>query len=159
MIYIPTTYIKPRSWYKYLFLLGPVIFCIVYLADDHKDPVLLYVGGGVLALWLCFWWLMSKMLITVDNDGLTYKTAFKERSISWKDITRSYLKVVNTGKSNQRYWYFDHTAGKPLYFSTDSFSRESIKTIAGALVDKCPAAEIEEKIRGFANGKFPWYMF
>ncbi len=159
MIPIQTTYLKPRTWTKYLFLLTPAIMITLYYVEGSKDDAFLYIGLGSLVIFLIAAWLLSKVYVMIDNDGISYKTAISIKTMEWKDVSRSYFRIRHTGKSSKRLWYFENTTGKSLNFSTGMYSKASLQAIAEALVSKCQNAEIEQKIRDSAEGKFPWYIF
>jgi len=159
MIPIQTTYLKPRTWTKYLFLLTPTTLLVLYFVLDRKDDVLLYIALGSLSIFVVSAWLLNKVHVMLDNYGITYKSAFFSRNIEWHEVTSSYFRMRHTGKSTKRLWYFENITGKSIHFSTSMFSRASLQTIAECLVGKCPDAAIDQKIRDIAEGKFPWYIF
>jgi hypothetical protein len=159
MIPLTTEYLKPRTWTKYLFLVTPAIFFTLYYTQEPKEETFLYVALGSLVFFFVFAWLISKVHVVIDNDSISYKTAFTTKTMDWRDVTRTYFKIRHTGKSTVRMWCFENTSGKTLSFSTNMYSRASMQTIAEAVVAKCSKADIEDKIRDIATGKFPWYIF
>jgi hypothetical protein len=54
---------------------------------------------------------------------------------------------------------FFETPNQTLKFFTNLYSRKDIKPVAGAVVEKCEHAAINDKIHAMANGRFSWYMF
>jgi|GEM_PF-1907594 len=154
---IETTIIKPRSWF-FLLMLGclGIVFHFASKSDDFEESKLfiLIPGFVILLLWLLF----QKVSITVDNDGLTYTTLFSTQSFLWKDVTSTWLKFSNHGKSGQTFWYFekfDKTQNMDISF----YPRKSLRIIAETVVTKCRKASIDPKITAMAEGKFPWYIF
>jgi len=159
MLPVIETYLKPRKWTIYFLFIGPLTMLIIYFTMPVKEDVLLYLFGGFTLLMGLIAWLISKTYVMVNNEGITARSVFTTKQMLWSDVTYSYLKLVNNGKSSQRYWYFENITGKKLRFPTSNYSRTSLTTIAAALTTRCPHTEIDQKIREFAEGRFPWYIF
>jgi hypothetical protein len=157
VIPVQTTYLRPRSGIILLMLI-PILIAIVIANTTNGDSTLKWVSGLMLLIPIGMYIFITNSYIELDNEGLTHKNPFKIKSIPWSEVTVSYFKIVHTGKSSKRMWYFEGTA-KRFRFSTNLYSRKALKTIAEALVTKCPDARIEQKIVSIAEGKFPWYIF
>jgi hypothetical protein len=157
MIPVQTNYLRPRSGIILIALI-PVLILVV-IANTTDNTVSLKIASAVMLLIpIGMYIFITNSYIEVTNDGITAKNPFKTRSIEWKNITRSYFKMVHTGKSSKRMWYFENFE-KRIRFATNLYSRKALRTIAEALVTKCPNAEIDQKIKNIAEGKFPWYIF
>lgn len=158
MIPIQTTYLKPRTKFLLLFFLVPVAMIVLFASDEIRDKEFLIWALVISVAFAIVYFIIGKSYVMIDNHGITIKNIFKEKSLDWKDIQRFYLKIIHTGKSTQRLWYFE-AGGASLNFSTNLYSRKSLQSVAEALVSKCTHAQIEPKIREMAEGKFPWYIF
>jgi hypothetical protein len=157
MIPIQTTYLRPRSGIMLIMLAAVLIFVII--ANNAQNDAITKIGSALLLLVpIGFYIFITNSYVELNNDGITAKNPFKTKSIEWKDVTRSYFRVIHTGKSSKRMWYFENDS-RSFHFATNLYSRNSLKAIAEALIAKCPGAEIEQKIRNIAEGRFPWYIF
>lgn len=157
MFPIETTILRQRTWPAFLMMaLGIGIF---FIPGKQNQNVPIYVGLGIVALSIGLYFLISKSQIIVDDFGITKKTAFKTKEISWTTIFKTYLKSEHHGKSKSLYWYFEDGQGKKSKFQVDLFSRKSLRVIAEAVTMKCKAADIEQRIYDMAEGQFPWYIW
>ena len=119
----------------------------------------MYVGIGIIALSIGLYFLISKSQVIVGDFGITRKTVFKNKEISWDSISKTYLKSEHHGKSRSLYWYFEDNTGKKSKIQVDLLSRKSLRVIAEALTMKCKTADIEQRIYDMAEGQFPWYIW
>jgi hypothetical protein len=157
MIPVQTTYLRPRSGIILLMLI-PILIAIGIANTTSGDSTLKWVSGLMLLIPIGMYIFITNSYIELDNEGITNKNPFKTKNILWSEVTGSYFKIVHTGKSSKRMWYFEGT-GKRFRFSTNLYSRKALRSIAEALITKCPDAHIEQKIVNIAEGKFPWYIF
>jgi hypothetical protein len=157
MIPVQTTYLRPRSGIVHLALI-PVLIFVVIANTTSADAMLKLMSAIMLLVPIGMYVFITNSYVELNNESITAKNPFKTRTIEWKDVARSYFKVIHTGKSSKRMWYFENFE-KSIRFATNLYSRRSLQTIAEALVMKCPHAEIDEKIKRIAEGKFPWYIF
>jgi hypothetical protein len=159
MIPVQATYLRPRSGFILLALVPLAILFYVGIVTSRGDwgmwVIAILIGIIPLGIFL----FQRNSFVMIDNDGIIYKTPVREKTISWRDVSKSYLKMRYTGKSSQRLWHFENSAGKGLAFPTGSYNRRSLQTIAEAITAKCPQADIAPKIREMAEGKFPWYVW
>lgn len=158
MIPVQSTYLRPRSGIILLTLIPILIFVFVANTTKTSDDSIKIISALMLLVPIAMYIFIINSYIEFDNDSITHKNPFRSKSILWRDVTRSYFRVVHTGKSSKRMWYFENYE-KTFRFATNMYSRKALKSIAEALVTKCPNAEIEQKIRSIAEGKFPWYIF
>jgi c-di-AMP phosphodiesterase-like protein len=157
MIPIQTTYLRPRSGIILLTLI-PIIILIAVANTTNNDNNLKVASALMLLIPIGLYIFITNSYVEFDNESITSKNPFRTRNILWKDVTRSYMKVIHTGKSSKRMWYFENY-NKRFRFATNLYSRKALRTIAEALVTKCPGAEIDQRIKDIAEGKFPWYIF
>jgi hypothetical protein len=132
---------------------------ILFIPGNQKQNVPMYIGIGIVALSIGLYLLISKSQVIVDDFGITKKTAFKTKEISWDSIYKSYLKSEHHGKSRSLYWYFEDQYGKKSKVQVDLLSRKSLRVIAEAITMKCKTADIDQKIYNMAEGQFPWYIW
>jgi c-di-AMP phosphodiesterase-like protein len=157
MIPVQTTFLRPRSGIILLALL-PVLVLVIVANPVNNDSALKIASVLMLLIPVCIYIFVTNSYVEFDNDGITHRTPFKTRIIRWKDVTRSYMKVIHTGKSAKRMWYLENDK-EQFRFATNLYSRRSLRSIAEALLQKAPQAAIEQRIRDIAEGKFPWYIF
>lgn len=159
MLYpIETTSLRPRSsiiLIPFAILTAAMAFTYVQDSDKKEINIAFLVTVLITALiWVGF----KKIELTINNDGLTYKTIFTTKEILWQDVLRTHIKYEHHGKSGNVYWLFE-THARNLKFSTSLFGRKSLRTIAEAVVSKCHRSVIDEKIFKMSEGRFPWYIF
>ena len=158
MIPIETTYVKPRSYFVLLALVPVAVYFYVAVSVSGRESHIWLIGLLISLVPLGIFFYHWKSYVLLDNDGITTKTPFRETMIRWNDITRSYMETTFTGRSSKRYWYFEREKGKGVSFATGLYSRRSLRSVAEALVTKCPKAAIEPRIINISQGKFPWYI-
>ncbi len=159
MIPIQTTYLKPRSGWILAALLPVAVFAFISTEVNGDEPLLKIMFGIFLTIPVGMYVFSMRSFVQIDNDGITHKTPFKQKSFLWKEVTQSYFRIRYTGKSTQRLWVFKNAAEQTFHFSVGMYSRSSLQSIAEAVVNKCANAELDPNIRKFAEGKFPWHIF
>lgn len=157
MFPIETTILRQRTWPALLVMAMGI--GIIFIPGKQHQNVPMYVGLGIIALSFALFFLISKSHIVVDDFGITKKTVFRTKEISWNNIFKTYLKSEHHGKSRSLYWYFEDQYGNKSKFQIDLLSRKSLRIIAEALTMKCKTATIEQRIYNMAEGQFPWYIW
>ena len=157
MFPIETTVLRQRTWPA--FMMMAIGIGILFIPGNQKQNVPMYIGIGIVALSIGLYLLISKSQVIVDDFGITKKTAFKTKEISWDSIYKSYLKSEHHGKSRSLYWYFEDQFGKKSKIQVDLLSRKSLRVMAQAITMKCKTADIDQKIYNMAEGQFPWYIW
>ena len=157
MFPIETTVLRQRTWPA--FLMMAIGIGILFIPGNQKQNVPMYIGIGIVALSIGLYLLISKSQVIVDDFGITKKTAFKTKEISWDSIYKSYLKSEHHGKSRSLYWYFEDQFEKKSKIQVDLLSRKSLRVMAEAITMKCKTADIDQKIYNMAEGQFPWYIW
>lgn len=157
MLPIETTILRQRAWPAFLIMAMGI--GILFIPGNQKQNVPMYVGIGIIALSVGIYFLISKTQITVDDFGVTRKTAFKTKEIPWDSISKTYLKSEHHGKSRSLYWYFEDKSGKKSKFQIDLLSRKNLRVLAESITMKCKTADIEKRIYDMAEGQFPWYIW
>ena len=158
MLPIQTTYLRPRT---FIFII-PLLFCIgifiVFGTQKNIPPQAQYTFLIPIAILVLVWLGYKKSQLIIDNEGLTHKNIFSTKQLLWSEVQKTYIKYQSHGKSGSHYWFFE-LPDRRIKFSIGLYSRNNIKTIAEAVVEKCNHAEIEDRIRNMAEGHFPWYIF
>ena len=157
MFPIETTVLRQRTWPA--FMMMAIGIGILFIPGNQKQNVPMYIGIGIVSLSIGLYLLISKSQVIVDDFGITKKTAFKTKEISWDSIYKSYLKSEHHGKSRSLYWYFEDQFGKKSKIQVDLLSRKSLRVMAEAITMKCKTADIDQKIYNMAEGQFPWYIW
>jgi hypothetical protein len=158
VIPVQTTYLRPRSGIILLTLVP--ILMVMFLSDRANiDSTLKWIYASMLLVPVGMYIFITNTYIELDNEGITHKNPCRTKTILWSKVARSYFKIVSTGKSSKRMWYFEGNNKERLRFTTRLYSRKALRSIAEALVIKCPEARIEQKIINIAEGEFPWYIF
>lgn len=137
------------------------IFLLFILKDSGEllgtDSLPIIIG---LAVFLLLYFMLSKNKLIIDNDEITQQLFFgKQKTLKWNEIKSSNLNWNYHGHSADLSWVLNDFTGKKISIQTSSYSRKKIRIIAEALVEKCPQAVLDERIRNIASGKFPWYIF
>lgn len=158
MLPIQTTYLRPRG---FIFLI-PLVFCIALFiivgTQTNVPKEVEFIFLIPLVILLIFWIAFRKTQITIDNEGLSYKSIFTSKQFAWGDVNKTYIKYKSHGKSGNHYWFFELINGR-FKFTTGLYSRRSLQQIAQAVMEKCKNAQVEDRILNMAEGKFPWYIF
>src|SRR5690348_10231691 len=97
MLPIETTILRQRAWPAFLIMAMGI--GILFIPGNQKQNVPMYVGIGIIALSIGIYFLISKTQIIIDDFGVTRKTAFKTKEISWDSISKTCLKSEHHGKS------------------------------------------------------------
>lgn len=113
-----------------------------------------------LAIFGIIYYMLSKNKLVVDNDGLIHCLFFgKQKSMLWQDVKSSRLSWHFHGHGANIEWAIEPFSGRNISFQPSFYNRKNLRIIAEALVDKCPNAVIDQRIKKMAEGKFPWYIF
>lgn len=127
------------------------------MGDQDKiiDIFLLATTLFCLILYIC-----SKCIsITIDNEGIEYRSILIKRSIAWKDIQKTSLAFEFHGKSTDFVWNFTSFENKSINFSAGFFSKSTLRAIGETVIQKCDDYVVKGNIRMVSKGKFPWYFF
>ena len=159
---IPITHqeFSARKW-PLLLIFGPLgAFLFTLKPEENKSNFSIdFVLTGFILIIAIFYFVLTKLRITIDNEGLEMKMLFKTETVSWNEITKSNLSFEFHGHTGDVKWVFERFPKKTFSFSPTFFSRKDLQQIAEALVSKKPNAHISEKVRRMSKGKFPWYIF
>jgi hypothetical protein len=125
---------------------------------ENKNYLTIFLIAS-LALLFFIWTTLKKLKIEIDNVGFRFQSLFHSKEFVWKEVVKIYIKFHHHGKSGSHYWYFEKVDGSRIRFRIILFSRKNLQSIAEAATMKCSLAEIQDKIRNMAEGRFPWYVF
>ncbi len=149
-----------RKWPLY-FVVAVYILLLFILNNTGKldEEKFLVISAG-LAFLLLLYFLLTKNKLIIDNDEITQQLFFgKPKVLKWKEIKFSYLNWHFDGHTADLSWSFIDFSGKAINIQTSSYSRKKIKLIAEAVIEKCPQAFIDNRLKNITAGKFPWYIF
>ena len=148
-----------KKWPLY-FVVAIYIGLLFILNDTGKlqdDKSIIILGG--LSVFIFIYFMLSKNKLVIDNDEITQQLFFgKQKVLKWKEMKSSHLNWHFSGHSADISWSFIDYSGKAINIQASFYSRKKIKFIAEALIDKCPQAVIDKRLKNIANGKFPWYI-
>ena len=150
--------LHPRKWPAAIPLVLALVF-FIFISPQKNDFTVPIVCAFLLLVSIFMFLFLSKAQISLDDEGLTYKTIFSTRKVSWSTVSKTYIRYRHHGKSGSYYWYFEGADKKKIKFSVRLYSRKSLRTIAEAVTAKCKDAQIDDRIHNMAEGVFPWYIF
>ncbi len=82
-----------------------------------------------------------------------------KKEILWKDVFKSEFSVTPTNATLLISWDIIAYSGDKINIFIGKYPRRDMRTIANALITRCPEALIDKTITNMAAGKFPWYIF
>lgn len=138
------TELHPKSWTA-LIPLALGLF-VIFAAGKAKTPFLYFVGGFCVIASLLLFWFLRQMKLILDDHGITMQTKISTREFLWKDITSTHVSSSFNGKRRIYYWNFETAEGKKLSFALSQYSRKDLKTIADAVIAKCPQAQKDAQV-------------
>ena len=150
--------LRPRKWPAAIPLVLALVF-FIFISPQKNDYTVPIVCVVLLLVSIFMFLILLKAQIILDDTGMTYKTLFGTKEISWQAVAKTYLRFRHHGQSGSYYWYFETPGAKKIKFSMRLYSRKSLHTIAKAVTTKCREAQIDDRIHNMAEGVFPWYIF
>jgi hypothetical protein len=160
MIPIETQLIQIRKWP--LYIMAAVFFLFVFIVFDkpeHGSAKNYSIVGGLI-LFTLFYFFLSRTKIILDNEGITVSHIFiKSINVKWNEIKASDISWQIEGHTANIYWTIISDNNKKITLQPSFYSRKNLLLIAEILIEKSPAARIDNRIRKIADGKFPWYLF
>ena len=148
-----------RSLLLILFLELVAIFLILNKDDRiiFQDYILII---AILIIPMSAVFIYKYSVLKIDASGLE-KRSFKTRvSFKWQEIKRADVEIhTNFFPNTHRHAIKLKSGNKELIILLTDYSRKKVKILCEAIVSTCPDANISDKIRNMAEGKFPWYIF
>ncbi len=93
----------PRETFRHTFvgrfllvmfaLLGGGLFYL--LGDSTHETLFFYLAGGVVALSIAGWFILSKAMLTIHDEGIRSTTAFGVKEIEWREVLEYRYRKVN----------------------------------------------------------------
>jgi len=142
-----------------LIVIASAMLLLLILHPAGKKSALLFLALFIGLVVVFLYFLLNKISLTINNDGLEYKTAFRTKNLLWREVTASRLNFEFHGHSGDIFWLFNLNNSRDLKFSISFFSRKELRAIAEAVVAKCCNTCVSKKIQQMSQGKFPWYIF
>lgn len=110
-----------------LYIIGGILFLFIFILIDTnkiKQKGSLVAAGGLL-LFLVIYYLLSKLKLLIDQDGITQQLIFgKKRKIKWSEIKSSSLNWHFHGHGANLSWEITSFSGKPISLQTSFYSRK-----------------------------------
>lgn len=144
-----------------LYIIAAVFILLLYILHDTGkiDGAAYFATGGLLLFFVLYRMLLKNKFI-VDNDGITQELFFrKTKEMKWHEIVSSGLNWQYHGHGANLSWNFFDRSGKKISIQAAMYSRNKLRIIATALVEKNQQACIDKRIIKMAEGRFPWFMF
>jgi hypothetical protein len=158
MNFVREMILRPRKWPAFI-PLGMALVIFLFLNQQRHDLWVILFSSALLAVSAFLYYALSRLTIRINQEGLSYRGLFSTRDLRWNDVIKTYIKYRYYGQSGSYYWYFEHSGGKRVRFSLRLFSRPQLRSIACMVMEKCPGAQVQDKILMMADGEFPWYIF
>lgn len=137
-----------------------ILWLLMYLSyykTAMSITIFIYTEIGILLFFSIFYMALTKNKLILNNEGLTYKSAFASRSIKWEIIKKS--KIDLNIQLSTITWEFISVEGKIFYLPLGFFRRRDYQRVAEELLMNTMGIECSDQIYNIAKGKFPWYMF
>ncbi|GAB4094321.1 hypothetical protein [Flaviaesturariibacter terrae] len=159
MLLTEETY-KPRKYTALLPLLAPLCMAFFFNGRDWaQQKAIGWITAGCIVASVIIYLLLRAVSVAVTQQGLLFKALPGERLLEWKSLRSVYVHRVWSGRSSQLELVFaTGEGGRPATLNTKLYSRRSLQGLASAVLAMAPQAEADEKVRGFAEGRFPWYV-
>jgi hypothetical protein len=124
-------------------------------AINNVDFIVLISMLGFLTL-LYF---LVKLPLIITNEGITKPMFFnKQSTVLWKEVIKSELQWDFHGHGATLSWCIYAEKNPPMVIFPIFYSRKSLQLIADSLVEKCPGASIDPRLKLMAAGNFPWFI-
>jgi hypothetical protein len=153
-----TIRLKPFLFPVYFSIAVAIIFSLVSLTITHdRSSLIVAMVMGIVAV--VIWLLLRRIEISIDSEGLLYKSIFTTKSIAWAEVTKSYVKFYHRGKASAYFWHFETSDQRMVKFSVRFFTRRSLRILAQEVISNTRGVEIDQRISNMAEGVFPWRIF
>lgn len=152
--------IKPRTWPIWIIFAMSVVPSSIILITESKKAAGLFLLGVACLFCLLLFLLTRFQRIYIDNDVLTYHAFGRKNTIRWDEVARSTINwTVEGTHSVGPSWIYTSINDRKIEMPLGYYSRSDIQLLAEQTITKAKNARISPKIYGFAEGKFPWYLF
>lgn len=148
---IPNYIFRPNRVVHLILIILGISGLIITLEDGTVSRSEYAVFLSAIFLIIFFILSLKRLLIGVDNHGITHRQIFKETFISWDEIKAADIKVQSHGSGNSFVWILERY-NKPSH-KIDFVGRTNMQLLADALITKCPTANISQKVKKFAADK------
>lgn len=154
---VETTEIRPRKTLLFVFAGLLILMIIIYLDKPSWRSVAFHLCLLSLSVFLLLIYFLSRKKIIIDNHGIQQELGFgKIKKMNWDEVSNSELEWHYHGHGANQTWNIQGN-GKKIIIYPEHYSRNDLRVLAEALVNKAFRAAISEKVRKMAEGKFPWY--
>jgi hypothetical protein len=139
-------------WPYLIFIIIVPYYAITVFRQGHverKDYAVL-ICGAFLLVWAIL--SLQRRLMIIDDHGITSRKIFKEIFIAWSEIKSVDIVVKTHGQGLSLSWKFERF-DKPTYEMDFSYGKSKMQILADAIVTKCSAANVSDKVKRFAKDK------
>lgn len=163
-----------RNWGWILFF-GTEVPLICDAIQHGKSNLLTYCS--ILFLWLlvCIALQWGQGVLSLDHEGIHFKTRFKSRDIRWAEIdhivsgtqdfnlnglpTTGDLGMVNPNMGPFLMIFYRKDGGEPFLLNFKPYTVKGLATLVHFVTVKAPHAKLDEKTLKIMNGIFPSVFF
>jgi Ca2+/Na+ antiporter len=145
-----------------LYFLMAIFLIFLFIINETKKiyTVTMLLLAGVLLLFLLTYYMLSKNKLIIDNDGISQQLFIaKTKELKWAELKSAGFVWDYHGHSANLTLEFIEYSGKKISLQSSFYSRKKLQFIAESLLEKASRASIDKKLKGIAEGKFPWYIF
>lgn len=150
-----TIRLKPVPLPAYIAIIIAIVFSLISLTITHdRSALIVAIIMGAVSILVYF--IIRKIEITIDSEGLTYKNLFSTKRVAWSEVLKSYVKFYHRGKASAYFWHFLTIDQRTVKFSVRFFRRKTLRVLAQEVIANARGAEIDPQISNMAEGVFPW---
>lgn len=160
---IPETF-KARKWIGFLplILLSPFLIIPAFKSEiGFKEYLSTHINTFLLltAISIIFSFILSKISITINNNGIRYKRFSRTEYVSWDKLFESEIIFTSDSKSSKLVWIFKEINDRQIKITTIFFSKKDKQKLAEILINQSPRCYVSDMVKRFAANNFPWYYF
>jgi hypothetical protein len=137
-------------------LIVPVLM-LVFSSMGYRENIGPFILVGSISILTSVWLfiMLRAMAVRPGQQGLFLKAVNGERLLAWKELRSVYVHRVKRGKSRHLELVLEPANQEVARLNTKLYSRRSLQAIAAAIVTRAPQAAIDDRVRDFAEGRFP----
>jgi hypothetical protein len=135
-----------------------LILLLVIEPRLRQIPMLVSVLFCVLTTFIFY--KMYKNGLVLDQTAIRYTHPFRKTTvIPWVEVHSAAMEVHYHGHGASRHLIIRGMNNSQVSLQTGFYSRHSLQLISEILVAKAPQADISDRVKNMAEGRFPWYIF
>jgi hypothetical protein len=106
-----------------------------------------------------FSFIISKISITINNNGIRYNRFFSSDYVTWDNLFESEIAFISDKQSSKFIWIFKEIKDRQIKITTIFFSKKDKQKLAETLINRSPRCYVSDMVKRFAANDFPWYYF